>query len=744
MGAYAEEGCWAAIVGSALRTCRRVIVYVPFLRLINKLSEMTDLKSLLCLLCGVAAMMCHAQTYTPIANMPQATMRHTATLLADGKVLAVRVDGATQIFDPVPNQWMAGAAMAVGSTDHTATRLVDGSVLVAGGFSSSTSVGLARAERYDPVGGTWGSAGTLAYARTSHAAANLVDGTVLIVGGEDRLGTPTILLSSVERYTPSTNTWSVGPELPAPRAEHTTTVLQNGDVIVLGGTTAAGGSSDCLRLPHATSVWIACASMPNVRVSHKATLLSDGRIFVTGGTASATSATTELLFDPASNTWFSTSMSSFVSTGGVSGSRFSFSQLSFRPPGHVVFELVPGAVVVWGGSPWDTFSVYGDRATVSSGASVYYVSSNTTAQLRSFPALAGQTATPLLDGRMLIAGGFTAYSCFASLGTFCSAVPAASSGVVPQSRASTSLALNVLSGQLPWSPMTGDRYDVSFLLTPTLFGGPPPTGTVAISDGSSSCLAALPLRSCALTATFGGPRTYSLTYVGDAVYSPASTTGSAPSGDLLRIQLIRNGTVGALTSTAGGVFGTAYCGRSNGPFPDQCDLTVVAGASTTLTPTVSSGVTFIGWQGACSGTASSCSVQMPATGSMVVKAYFVPTSMLPLTADFDGDGTKSAATDGALLMRYLRRLHDGALTNAVLGTGAQRTDPNVLEARITAMSPLLDVDGNGQVDAATDGIIILRYLLGVRGDALVANALAADARRTDVASITAALVALSP
>ena len=681
--------------------------------------------------------------YTSLANMPQATMRHSATALSDGRVLAVQANGATQIFDPTSNQWSIGGSMVVGTTDHTAARLVDGSVLIVGGFATGAGVGVARAERYMPTGGAWTSAGNLTFARTSHAAATLGDGTLLIVGGEDRLGTPAILLSSVERYDSSSNSWTAGPALPVPRAEHTATTLPNGDVVVLGGVTAAGRSSDCLRLPHATNAWVACASMPNVRVSHKATLLSDGRVFVTGGTASSPSPTTELLFDPVSNTWFSTSMSSFVSTGGL-GDRFTFSQQDFRPPSHVVFELVPGTVVVWGGSPWSTYSVYGDRATVISGASIYYVSSNTTTRLPALLARAGQTATTLSDARILIAGGFDSYACSTSLGTFCSAVPTALSGVIPRSRATASLALYVSSGQLPWLPTTGDRYEVPFTLQPTLFGGPTPTGTVTISDGSSSCAAVLPVYSCAITATFGGSRTYTLSYTGDTVYLPASATGTSPSGDLLRIQLIRNGVAGRVFSTAGGVFGIASCGGSNGPIPDQCDLPLAAGASTTLTPSVLSGMTFVGWQGVCSGTASSCLVQMPAAGSRVVKAYFVPTSMLPLTADFDGDGTKSAATDGVLLMRYLRRLHDGALTNAVLGMGAQRTDPNVLEARITAMSPLLDVDGNGQVDAATDGIIILRYLLGVRGEALIANALAADARRTDVASITAALVALSP
>ena len=195
---------------------------------------MTTGKNLLYLLSCVAAMTCHAQIYTSLANMPQAMLRHSATSLSDGRVLAVQADGATQIFDPTSNQWSIWGLMVVGTADHTATRLVDGSVLVVGGFATGAGVGVARAERYLPTSGAWTSAGNLTFARTSHAAVTLGDGTLLIVGGEDRLGTPATLLSSIERYNSSSNSWSAGPDLPAPRAEHTATTLPNGDVLVLG------------------------------------------------------------------------------------------------------------------------------------------------------------------------------------------------------------------------------------------------------------------------------------------------------------------------------------------------------------------------------------------------------------------------------------------------------------------------------------------------------------------------------
>ena len=57
---------------------------------------------------------------------------------------------------------------------------------------------------------------------------------------------------------------------------------------------------------------------------------------------------------------------------------------------------------------------------------------------------------------------------------------------------------------------------------------------------------------------------------------------------------------------------------------------------------------------------------------------------------------------------------------------------------------LLDVDGNGQIDALTDGLLILRYLFGLEGDTLIAGVVAQDATRTTAVEIQAHLAALTP
>jgi hypothetical protein len=57
---------------------------------------------------------------------------------------------------------------------------------------------------------------------------------------------------------------------------------------------------------------------------------------------------------------------------------------------------------------------------------------------------------------------------------------------------------------------------------------------------------------------------------------------------------------------------------------------------------------------------------------------------------------------------------------------------------------ILDIDANGSVDALTDGLIILRYLFGLRGENLVNSATASDAMRNDAADVEAYIQSLMP
>ena len=62
----------------------------------------------------------------------------------------------------------------------------------------------------------------------------------------------------------------------------------------------------------------------------------------------------------------------------------------------------------------------------------------------------------------------------------------------------------------------------------------------------------------------------------------------------------------------------------------------------------------------------------------------------------------------------------------------------------TAFGQGLDVDGNGSYSATTDGLLVIRYLLGLRGAALINGAIGANPTRGSSSTIEAYLSALTP
>lgn len=62
----------------------------------------------------------------------------------------------------------------------------------------------------------------------------------------------------------------------------------------------------------------------------------------------------------------------------------------------------------------------------------------------------------------------------------------------------------------------------------------------------------------------------------------------------------------------------------------------------------------------------------------------------------------------------------------------------------TAFGQGLDIDGNGSYSATTDGLLVLRYLLGLRGSALINGAIGASPTRSSASTIEAYLGALTP
>lgn len=674
-----------------------------------------------------------AQSLVAVGSLVQPASGHSATRLLTGKVLLVGTDRHAELFDPAVDQWSGTGYTAVATAGFTTTLLPDGRVLVVGGRQPTAYYEISdRAELYDPALGTWSTAAPMTSARLQHAAVLATDGLVWVLGGITYNGTirgpnydPTAEspLASVSRFDPVTTTWATGVALPEARFRHTATRVANGDIIVLGGSNATGTTNTCWRFPATGNVWANCASMSAARSGHSATLLSDGRIFVAGG--ATTTAGFEQIYDPTLNQWTATSVASRATVN------------------HVAFDWSANSLIVWGGGDSSGYSPTGNIPPLNATSERYYFvgPQSSSSGASRFAVRAGHTATQLLDGRVLIAGGFTGYSGIAIGGGAVYQARSTNDSFVVDRIPARLTASPQSYERLPVSPIAGDRYPAVgtslYDSTETI------KGAVTITDGEVSC-ARTGLSNCRLTAATSGPKQYTISYPGDLDFYPATLTYQRPPGELFRIEIAGSGSGGVIGRIAVGSGQTPNCAPFFPFYVQNCDVAVAVGSTVTLTAYISSTAdVFVGWQGACAGTASTCAITTT-RAQTVVRAVFAKLTERPFTLDLDNDGVIKASSDGQLLRRFLARLHDSNLTRGALGNAPQRSDPDAIEDRLAELQPLLDLDRDGVVDMNTDGLMILRYMLGFRGVALTNNALSATASRTDPVAIAADLAILIP
>jgi hypothetical protein len=103
--------------------------------------------------------------------------------------------------------------------------------------------------------------------------------------------------------------------------------------------------------------------------------------------------------------------------------------------------------------------------------------------------------------------------------------------------------------------------------------------------------------------------------------------------------------------------------------------------------------------------------------------------------DIDGNRVHDALTDGLLIVRYLFGLTGPNLIAGAIGPGATRTEAQAIKQQLDTVRPSLDVDGNTQVDALTDGLLIVRYLFGARGQTLTSRTVGSNATRATASAI---------
>ena len=111
--------------------------------------------------------------------------------------------------------------------------------------------------------------------------------------------------------------------------------------------------------------------------------------------------------------------------------------------------------------------------------------------------------------------------------------------------------------------------------------------------------------------------------------------------------------------------------------------------------------------------------------------------------DIDNNGRVEALTDGVLIIRSLFGLTGEPLIQGAIAADARDTTAPEIEAYLEEVKDEFDVDGNGRLEALTDGVLIIRSLFGLAGEPLIQGAVAADATRRTADAIEAYLEILT-
>ena len=112
--------------------------------------------------------------------------------------------------------------------------------------------------------------------------------------------------------------------------------------------------------------------------------------------------------------------------------------------------------------------------------------------------------------------------------------------------------------------------------------------------------------------------------------------------------------------------------------------------------------------------------------------------------DIDDDGEAIALTDGLIMIRHLFGFNGDSLTAGAIGGEAGRATSNAIAGYLTAANTELDIDGDGESKALTDGLLLIRYLFGFSGDSLISGAIGNGAERDTAEEIEAYIEARLP
>ena len=172
---------------------------------------------------------------------------------------------------------------------------------------------------FGQTAGTFAPTGSMTTPRSGHTATLLQNGKVLIAGGSANplFGNPNGNFATAELYDPATRTFAATGNMTAALVAPTATRLADGRVLIVGGVphTCCGGYLPASELyDPSTGTFSAAGVPPNINwVLTTATLLNTGKVLITGiGGSNDTSNFGAALYDPLAGTFTATGSMALV------------------------------------------------------------------------------------------------------------------------------------------------------------------------------------------------------------------------------------------------------------------------------------------------------------------------------------------------------------------------------------------------------------------------------------------------
>lgn len=202
--------------------------------------------------------------------------------LPDGKVFVVSETKGrftSELLDPAAGSWRTTAPLPPKTRIDDMVTLAGGMVLAVG-FDENGLEAVPAAYRYDPADDAW--TGAQGLERFGYELVALPDGSALAIGGED-LGAGGVT-GRVHRFDPGTGSWTEVASMSTPRSEPQVVVLDDGRVLVAGGSTGSDQALTSSELyDPAADRWTPGSDLLEPRYGGHALALPGGSVLILGG-----------------------------------------------------------------------------------------------------------------------------------------------------------------------------------------------------------------------------------------------------------------------------------------------------------------------------------------------------------------------------------------------------------------------------------------------------------------------------